>query len=58
MDTKKMYECGLCYFQGIAKDFSPITVSANFAALECPKCLNIDVDSKVVESKLATKQAA
>ena len=58
MDTKKMYECGLCYFQGIAKDFSPITVSANFAALEFPKCLNIDVDSKVVESKLAAKQAA
>jgi len=62
MDTKKMYECGLCYFQGIAKDFSPITVSANFAALECPKCLSIDVDSftkmKAVEAKLATEQAA
>ena len=62
MDTKKMYECGICYFQGIAKDFSPITVSANFAALECPKCLSIDVDSltkmKAAEAKLATEQAA
>lgn len=62
MDTKKMYECGICYFQGIAKDFSPITVSANFAALECPKCLSIDVDSftkmQAVEAKLSNEQAA
>ena len=42
MDTQKMYECGICYFQGQAKDFTPITVSADFAALECPKCLNND----------------
>ena len=28
-----------------AKDFTPITTSANFAALECPKCLNNDNDS-------------
>ena len=42
MDRQKMYECGICYFQGIARDFTPITVSANFAALECPKCLNND----------------
>jgi hypothetical protein len=62
MDTKKMYECGICYFQGITKDFAPITVSANFAALECPKCLNNDADSfsemKVAELRLATEQAA
>ena len=45
MDKQKMYECGICYFQGIVKDFTPITVSANFAALECPKCLNNDAES-------------
>ncbi len=45
MDTQKMYECGICYFQGLAKDFTPITVSANFAALECPKCLNNDEEA-------------
>ena len=45
MNSQDMYECGICYFQGIAKDFTPITVSANFDALECPKCLNNDLDS-------------
>lgn len=45
MNTQSMYECGMCYFQGVAKDFTPITVSANFAALECPKCLNNDAET-------------
>ncbi len=45
MDTQKMFECGICYFQGLARDFTPITVSANFSALECPKCLNNDEDA-------------
>ena len=45
MNEKAMVECGICYFQGTAKEFTPITVSANFAALECPKCLNNDADS-------------
>ncbi len=45
MDKQKMYECGICYFQGNARDFTPITVSANFAALECPQCLNNDENS-------------
>ena len=40
MDEKAKFECGICYFQGMAKEFTPITVSANFSALECPKCLN------------------
>jgi hypothetical protein len=35
----------MCYFQGVGKDFTPITVSANFKALECPNCLNNDTDS-------------
>ncbi|HJV36472.1 hypothetical protein [Geomonas sp.] len=42
MDEKGKFECGICYFQGSAKEFTPITVSANFAALECPQCLNND----------------
>ncbi len=60
MDTKKMYECGICYFQGIARDFTPITVSANFAALECPKCLNNDPESfvEMVAVKQTAEQAA
>ncbi len=45
MDNQKMYECGICYFQGLARDFTPITVSANFSALECPRCLNNDAES-------------
>ena len=45
MDKQKMYECGVCYFQSIAKEFTPVTVSADFSALECPKCLNNDKDS-------------
>jgi hypothetical protein len=45
METNNNFECGICYYQSLAKDFAPITVSANFAALECPKCLNNDADS-------------
>lgn len=45
MDANKIVECGICYFQGIARDFTPVTVSADFRALECPKCLNNDKDS-------------
>jgi hypothetical protein len=45
MDEQTRYECGICYFQSVAKDFTPITVSADFAALECPKCLNNDFES-------------
>ncbi|MGB9082046.1 MAG: hypothetical protein WCD00_12175 [Desulfuromonadaceae bacterium] len=45
METTTMFECGTCFYQSLAKDFTPVTVSANFAALECPKCLNNDKDS-------------
>jgi hypothetical protein len=45
MNSDNFFECGICYYQNLAKDFTPITVSANFAALECPKCLNNDADS-------------
>ena len=57
MDEKSKFECGICYFQGKAKDFTPITVSANFAALECPQCLNNDAES-FQEVKLTEKKAA
>jgi hypothetical protein len=45
MEENSKFECGICYYQARAKDFAPITVSANFAALECPKCLNNDAES-------------
>ena len=57
MDGKTIYECGVCYFQGVGKEFTPITVSANFAALECPKCLNNDTAS-FEEIKKEDKKAA
>jgi late competence protein required for DNA uptake (superfamily II DNA/RNA helicase) len=56
METNNKFECGMCYYQGQAKDFTPITVSADFAALECPNCLNNDKDSfceVTAEEKLA-----
>ncbi len=57
MDNQKMYECGICYFQGMARDFTPITVSANFAALECPRCLNNDTES-FIEHSVSAEWAA
>lgn len=45
MESENTFECGICYYQSLVKDFTPITVSANFAALECPKCLNNDEDA-------------
>ena len=38
IDKQEMYESGIRYFQASAKDFTPVTVSADFAALERPKC--------------------
>ena len=57
MKEELLHECGICYFQGKAKDFTPITVSANFAALECPKCLNNDSESFVAVKKAEEKAA-
>ncbi len=57
MNKQKMYECGICYFQGLSKDFTPISVSANFAALECPKCLNND-DETFEEIGLSEQKVA
>jgi len=45
MKTTEIFECGMCYYQGQANDFTPTTASANVAALECPNCLNNDWDS-------------
>ncbi|MSN26509.1 MAG: hypothetical protein GJV46_11660 [Geobacter sp.] len=58
METKNTFECGICYHQALAKDFTPITVSANFAALECPNCLNNDEDSFCEVSSNEDKIAA
>jgi hypothetical protein len=58
MEEKARYECGICYFQGKAKEFTPITVSANFAALECPKCLNNDTTSFGEMKKKEQEKAA
>ena len=57
MESNYTFECGICYYQSLAKDFTPISVSANFAALECPKCLNNDADS-FAEIDVAVKKAA
>ncbi|WP_158414160.1 hypothetical protein [Geobacter pickeringii] len=57
MEANKIVECGICYFQGVAKDFTPVTVSADFRALECPKCLNNDKES-FAEIKKAEGKAA
>jgi hypothetical protein len=45
METNCTFECGICFYQSLSKDFTPITVSANFAALECPNCLNNDPET-------------
>ncbi len=35
MKKDTMHESGMGYLQGNARDFTPITVSADFAALQC-----------------------
>lgn len=58
MDEKAKFECEVCYFKGSAREFTPITVSANFAALECPKCLNNDAASFQEVAKKEEERAA
>ena len=57
MNSTAMFECGICFYQSKAKDFTPVTASANSAALECPKCLNNDTDS-FAEIDLVIRKAA
>jgi len=45
MKTNNMFECGTCYYQGVTKDFTPFTASADSTVLECPNCLNNDKDT-------------
>jgi len=45
MKTNNTFECGTCYFQGVTKDFTPFTASADSTVLECPNCLNNDKDA-------------
>jgi len=56
----KTIECGICFYQSKARQFTPITVSADFKALECPRCLNNDPDYfvEVVAVEVALKEAA
>jgi hypothetical protein len=58
MESNCTFECGTCFYRSLASDFTPITVSANFAALECPKCLNNDVDNFFEIDDAALKKAA
>jgi AcrR family transcriptional regulator len=37
-----IYQCGICFHQGDESGFAPFTASADYGALECPKCLNND----------------
>jgi hypothetical protein len=57
---KKTMECGICFYQSKARQFTPITVSADFRALECPKCLNNDPDyfMEVVAVEAVERKAA
>jgi hypothetical protein len=57
MNEKSKFECGTCFYQAFAEGFTPISVSANFAALECPKCLNNDSESFVEIGTMETKAA-
>jgi len=57
METNSTFECGICFYQSNAKDFTPITASADFAALECPNCLNNDKDT-FAEIEVTVKEAA
>jgi hypothetical protein len=43
--TEDIFECGVCFFQSNAHDFTPVSASADFDVLECPNCLNNDMDS-------------
>jgi uncharacterized CHY-type Zn-finger protein len=42
MNADVLLECGVCYFQGMSKDFTPVTSTADCAAPECPRCKNND----------------
>jgi hypothetical protein len=56
METSNMFECETCFYLGQAKDFIPVTASANLDVLECPNCLNNDKDTfreVHIEDKLA-----
>lgn len=44
---------GIPYYQAIAKDFTPIPVSADFAALQRPNCLKKDTVVALAEEEVA-----
>lgn len=50
MDKEKMSDGVIRYFQGSAREFTPITVSADFAALARPKSLDVEEGANWKES--------
>jgi TetR/AcrR family transcriptional regulator len=49
--NRYVYQCGVCFHCGAAKEFVPRTASADQGAPECPRCLNNDPDSFVELAK-------
>ena len=45
MENEKMSDGEIRYFQGSARDFTPITVCADFAALQCLPSWNDSTES-------------
>lgn len=45
MESNSVFECGICFYQSLAKDFTPVTASTEINCLECPNCLNNDADT-------------
>jgi hypothetical protein len=58
MDLKKMREGGSSYFQGSARDLTPITASADFVALGCIPPWNDKAESFVEEFVVSVQNAA
>ena len=58
MDENAILECGVCFFQGLAKEFPPTTASADFDAPECPRCNNNDANFFEVIKRAEEEQAA
>ncbi len=57
MDKERMDEGLIRNFLGSANGFTPITVSADFAALRCPPCLSEEAEG-IEESAVLAKNAA
>ena len=45
--ARYIYQCGICFHEGTAGEFTPFTASSDRGVLECPRCLNNDAGSFV-----------